>query len=86
MFDINNIQYNPTTKQYTCCCQCGSSQDAKYLCAKYTMLPKQFDIVGEIYNRESTVIIGTLLNQRVNSCLDAISNTTFRKLNPITIQ
>lgn len=59
MFDINNIQYNQASGQYTCCCQCNSSQDADYLCAKYTMLPKQFDIVGEIYSRGSTAIIGT---------------------------
>lgn len=59
MFDINNIQYNQTTKQYTCCYQCDSPQDAEYLCAKYTMLPKKFDIVGEINCKGSTVIIGT---------------------------
>lgn len=59
MFDINNIQYNPTTKQYICCCQCDSSQDAKYICAKYIMLARTFDTVGEIYSRGSTAIIGT---------------------------
>lgn len=35
---------------------------------------------------QPTEELAGLLNQRVDSCLDAISNTTFRKLNPITIQ
>lgn len=59
MFDINNILYNPTAKQYICCCQCDSSQDAEYICAKYIMVTRTFDTVGEIYSRGSTAIIGT---------------------------
>lgn len=59
MFDINNIQYDSQTKQYICCCQCDSSQAAEYLCAKYTMIAKRFDTVGEIHFRESTAIIGS---------------------------
>lgn len=58
MFDINNIQYNQTTKQYTCCCQCGSLQDAEYICAKYIMAARTFDPVGEIHSRGSIAIIG----------------------------
>ena len=58
MFDINNIQYNPTSGQYICSCQCNSSQDAEYICAKYIMIARSFDVVGELYNRGSIAIIG----------------------------
>lgn len=58
MFDIDNIQYNPDTMQYTCCCQCNSSQDAEYICAKYLMVARTFDTVGELYSRGATAIIG----------------------------
>lgn len=58
MFDINNIQYNQASGQYTCCCQCNSSQDAEYICAKYMMIARTFDTVGELYNRGSIAIIG----------------------------
>lgn len=74
MFDIENIKQNPNTKQWICCCQCDSPQDAEYLCVKYTMLPKQFDIAGEIYSRGSTAIIGTSNLKAVTtiaSCINA---------------
>lgn len=58
MFDIDNIQYNPDTRQYTCCCQCDSSQNAKQICSKYLMVTRTFDTVGELYSRGATAIIG----------------------------
>lgn len=58
MFDIDNIQYNSNTKQFLCYCQCNSSRDAEYICAKYITTARTFDIVGELYNRGSIAIIG----------------------------
>lgn len=80
MFDINNIQYNQAFGQYTCCCQCNSSQDAEYLCAKYTMLPKQFDIVGEIYSKGSNVIIGTSNPKAATDIASYINANYFMRL------
>ncbi len=56
MFDIEHIYEN--LGQYICCCQCDSLQDAEFICAKYSTLPKKFDIVGEIFPKGSTAIIG----------------------------
>lgn len=57
MFDINNISYNQRTAQYACSFQCNSSSDAEYICGKYIMIARTYNIIGTIFNRGATVII-----------------------------
>lgn len=57
MFDVKNILYDQITRQYTCNCQCNSSADAEFICAKYLIATRTFDSFGEIYSKDSVAII-----------------------------
>lgn len=58
MFDINNIQYNQASGQYTCCCQCNSPQGAEFLVASCTHISKMLSMSGEMFCRGSAAYIG----------------------------
>lgn len=77
MFDIDNIQYNSNTKQFLCSCQCNSSQDAEYICAKYIMIARTFDTVGELYNKGSIAIIGATSKKAAQTIASYINANYF---------
>lgn len=73
MFDINNIQYNQASGQYTCCCQCNSPQDAEFLVASYTHISKIFSMSGEMFQRGSVAYIGAGTREdvcRIAECIN----------------
>lgn len=58
MFNINDIQYNQRSGQYTCSCKCKSSQDAEILVASYNHISKMLSMSGEMFQRGSVAYIG----------------------------
>lgn len=73
MFDTGNIQQNPGTMQWICACQCNSAADAEYLCAKYMIIARSFDTVGELYNRDSVAYIGASTQQAAETIANYIN-------------
>lgn len=65
MFDINYIEYNPTTKQYTCCCQCASPQDAQNLVASNLNISRMLSMSGEMFHHGSAAYIGAGIREDV---------------------
>lgn len=60
MFDINDIQINPMTKQFTCSCDVGSSSTAQDIEARYLMsVREQFGFTTEIGIQGSIVTIAS---------------------------
>ena len=74
MFDITNIQYNSTTKQYTCCCQCDSPHDAENLVAGNIYLARMLSMSGEMFSRGSTAYIGAGIKEDVLNIANAINS------------
>lgn len=61
MFDINDVIYNKSRRQYICRCRCSSSGDAESIYAKYLIIVRELadnlNISAEMYLDELFVVI-----------------------------
>ena len=76
MFDINNIQYNQYTGQYTCCCQMNSPDEAKNLVASYIRISRMVP-AGEMFQHGSAAYIGAGSADDVRKVAGAINANYF---------
>lgn len=77
MFDVNNIIYNPNTKQYTCSCQCSSPSNAEELLVRGIALSRIVP-AGEMFVRGSAVIIGAGAEDDVRKVASIVNARFFR--------